>query len=221
MTEFQDVLHLGISVPTQMLSHGKNFMKRIVATLLVFIIALPVAAQNSAPASSNFPRQLPVELPTEKPGEIAKPSTPLITPETPPTSPSPIEKVQKKSSSNDQTGFKDKGSTTEKKATSLLEVTDQALIENKVVVSRVLVSKRGWLVIHGDVAGHPGPILGKVPLNAGESTNLAVTLIVPPKTQKLWAMIHVDEGKVGVYDFEIDGPLEQDGSIVAQPFSTK
>ncbi len=206
-----------------MLSHGKNFMKRIVATLVVFLIALPVAAQNSAPSSPNFPRQLPVELPTgqkEEKGEIAKPS-PLSTPETPPTSPSSIEKVQKKSSANDQTGFKDKGSTTEKKATSLLEVTDQALIENKVVVSRVLVSKRGWLVIHGDVAGHPGPILGKVPLKVGEYTNLAVTLIVPPKTQKLWAMLHIDEGKPGVYDFEIDGPLEQDGSVVAQPFSTK
>jgi hypothetical protein len=207
-----------------MLSHGKIFMKRTVASLLVFIIALPVAAQTSAPSSPNFPRQLPVELPTGKTGEIAKPSTPLNPPETPSTSPSPIEKVQKKSSSADQTSqtsSQDKGSTTGKTATSLLEVTDQGLIENKVVVSRVVISKRGWLVIHGDVAGHPGPILGKVPLNAGESTNLAVTLIVPPKTQKLWAMLHVDEGKPGVYDFEIDGPLEQDGSVVTQPFSIK
>jgi hypothetical protein len=81
--------------------------------------------------------------------------------------------------------------------------------------------RRGWLVIHGDVRGQPGPILGKMPLNVGEYTNVSVVLIVPPKSEKLWAMLHVDEGKLGLYDFAVDGPLEQGGSVVMAPFSTK
>ena len=128
--------------------------------------------------------------------------------------------MQKKSPT-EKTGSKEKGATQEKIVTAALEVTDQNLQENRVVISRVSMAKQGWLVIHGDVRGQPGPILGKVPLNAGEFTDVPVVLIVPPKSEKLWAMLHVDEGKLGLYDFGVDGPLEQGGSVVMMPFNAK
>lgn len=189
-------------------------MKRTVAFLVFLGLAFPLAAQTSPQTPTDSPGQLPVEMPA---GGTVKPSTLPNTPAPSKASPSPVEKMQKKSST-DNTGSRDKGNAKVKTTIASLEVADQNFQDNKVVVSRVTLPKQGWLVIHGDVSGQPGPILGKVSVKAGESTNVAVTLIVPPKTKKLWAMLHVDEGKLGVYDFEIDGPLEQDGSVVTKPF---
>jgi hypothetical protein len=131
-----------------------------------------------------------------------------------------VEEMQKKGPT-EKTGSKEKGTAKGKIVTAALEVTDQDLQDNKVVVSRVRMPIRGWLVIHGDVGGQPGPILGKVPLNVGEFADVPVVLIVPPKSEKLWAMLHVDKGKPGLYDFGIDGPLEQGGSVVMMPFTAK
>jgi hypothetical protein len=187
-------------------------MKR---TLVPFLtLALVLGVQTNLQASPDSPGQLPVEIPS---GDSVKPSTPANPPDTQSTSPSPVEKMQKKSPT-EKTGSKEKGTAKEKIVTAALEVADQKLQENKLVVSRVSMSKPGWLVIHGDVRGQPGPILGKVPLNVGEFTDVPVVLIVPPKSEKLWAMIHVDEGKLGLYDFGVDGPLEQGGSVAMMPF---
>jgi hypothetical protein len=193
-------------------------MKRTLVSFLT--LALFLAVQTNLQASPDSPGQLPVEIPS---GDSSKPSTPANPPETQgtqSTSPSPVEKMQRKSPT-EKTGSKGKGTAKEKIVTAALEVTDQKLEENKVVVARVSMSRQGWLVIHGDVRGQPGPILGKVPLNVGEFTDVPVVLIVPPKSEKLWAMIHVDEGKLGLYDFGIDGPLEQGGSVVMMPFTAK
>ena len=188
------------------------------STLVSFLtLALVLVVQTNLQASPESPGQLPVEIPS---GSSVTPSTPPNMPGTQSTSPSPVEKLQKKSPM-EKTGSKEKGTTKEKIITAALEVTDQKLQENKVVVSRVSMPIRGWLVIHGDVGGQPGPILGKVPLTVGEFTDVSVVLIVPPKSEKLWAMIHVDKGKLGLYDFGVDGPLEQGGSVVMMPFSAK
>jgi hypothetical protein len=184
---------------------------------LLLTSALFLVVQTNLQAAPDSPSQLPVELPSE--GKV-EPSAPSSAPGAQPTSPSPLEKMQKKVPA-EKTGSRGKGTVKEKIGTAALEVTDQKLQDNKVVVSRVSMSRRGWLVIHGDVRGQPGPILGKMPLNVGEYTNVSVVLIVPPKSEKLWAMLHVDEGKLGLYDFAVDGPLEQGGSVVMAPFSTK
>ncbi len=183
---------------------------------LLLTSALFLVVQTNLQAAPDSPSQLPVELPSE--GKVD--STPSSAPGAQPTSPSPLEKIQKKVPA-EKTGSRGKGTVKEKIGTAALEVTDQKLQDNKVVVSRASMSRRGWLVIHGDVRGQPGPILGKMPLNVGEHTNVSVVLIVPPKSEKLWAMLHVDEGKLGLYDFAVDGPLEQGGSVVMAPFSTK
>ncbi len=189
-------------------------MKRTVVAFLSLVLSLTV--QTNLQASPDSPGQLPVELPSE--GGV-KPSTPVKEkePDKQSTSPNPVEPVQKESPTG-KTGSREKRTTKEKITTAVLEVTDQQLLENKVVVPRVIMSKPGWLVIHGDVSGQPGPILGKVSLKVGEFTNVSVALVVPPKSEKLWAMLHIDAGKRGLYDFGIDEPLVQDGSVVMMPF---
>jgi hypothetical protein len=193
-------------------SCDKNSMKRTLVSFLT--LALVLVVQTNLQASPDSPGQLPVEIPS---GRSVNPSTPPNAPGTQSTSPSPVEKMQKKSPT-EKTGSQEKGKAKEKIVTAAIEVTDQKLQENKVVVARVSMPKQGWLVIHGDVRGQPGPILGKVPLNVGEFTDVPVVLIVPPKSEKVWAMLHVDEGKLGLYDFGVDGPLEQGGSVVMMPF---
>ncbi len=188
-------------------------MKRSVVAFLS--LALSLTVQTNLQASPDSPGPLPVELP----GGV-QPSTPVKAkePDKQSTSPNPVEPLQK--NPTEKAGSREKGKTKGKITTAVLEVTDQQILENKVVVPRVIMSRPGWLVIHGDVGGQPGPILGKVALKVGEFTNVSVALLVPPKNEKLWAMLHIDEGKKGLYDFGVDGPLVQDGSILMMPFRT-
>jgi hypothetical protein len=195
-------------------SHDENFMK---SPAFLLASALFLVVQTNLQAAPDPPGQLPVELPSGGTEPVATPSN---APGAQSTSPSPAEKMRKRVPA-EKTGSRERVTAKEKVGTAALEVTDQQLQDSKVVVSKVSMPKRGWLVIHGDVRGQPGPILGKVPLSAGESRDVSVALIVPPKSEKLWAMLHVDEGKLGLYDFVIDGPLEQGGSVVMMPFSTK
>jgi hypothetical protein len=188
-------------------------MKRTVLAFLSLTLSLTV--QTNLQAFPDSPGPLPVELPSE--GSV-KPSAPVKNkePAKQSTSPNPVETLQK--SPTEKAGSREKRKT--KITTAVLEVTDQQILENKVVVPRVIMSRPGWLVIHGDVGGQPGPILGKVLLKVGEFTDVSVALLVPPKNEKLWAMLHIDEGKKGLYDFGVDGPLVQDGSILMMPFRT-
>ena len=77
------------------------------------------------------------------------------------------------------------------------------------------------MVIHADAEGKPGQVLGKTAVAAGETENVIVMLdrAVEPGTP-LWAMLHVDEGVQGVYEFPgTDGPVEIDGAVVMVPFT--
>jgi hypothetical protein len=188
-------------------------MKRTAVALLSLVLSLTV--QTNLQAFPDSPGPLPVELPS---GGNVQPSAPVRDrePAKQSTSPNPVELLQKSPTEKAGSKRRAKGKIT----TAVLEVTDQQILENKVVVSRVSMPRSGWLVIHGDVGGQPGPILGKVLLKVGEFTDVSIALLVPPRNEKLWAMLHIDEGKKGLYDFGIDGPLLQDGSVLMMPFKT-
>ncbi|RPI78255.1 MAG: hypothetical protein EHM41_25725, partial [Chloroflexi bacterium] len=48
--------------------------------------------------------------------------------------------------------------------------------DNSVLVPAVLSQAEGWLVIHADANGGPGPVLGWAPVVAGLNTNVAIDL---------------------------------------------
>lgn len=86
-----------------------------------------------------------------------------------------------------------------------------------VTASSVLSEGAGWLVIHADNAGAPGPVLGQTLLEAGLNTDVVVEL-EGDITPVLWPMLHVDTGEAGVYEFGTvegaDGPVRVGENVV-------
>lgn len=79
------------------------------------------------------------------------------------------------------------------------------------VADSVLSEGPGWLVIHSEADGGPGPVLGSAPVQAGLNTGVTVELSAEGLTPNLWPMLHVDTGEAGVYEFGtvegVDGPV--------------
>lgn len=99
-------------------------------------------------------------------------------------------------------------------------VSDQSSDGSTVVVDSVTAAAPGWIVIHLDNNGAPGPVIGQSAVEAGD--NLAVEVALDPALDSetaLWAMLHVDEGVAGEYEFPgPDVPVQADGAIVMEPF---
>lgn len=76
---------------------------------------------------------------------------------------------------------------------------------NTVIVTWVSAGVPGWVSIHADASNRPAsPVLGYVAVPRGISNNLAVRLNTSKLTPQLWALLHVDKGQIGV--FEYPGP---------------
>jgi len=105
---------------------------------------------------------------------------------------------------------------------------DQDVMDNTVVLSSVTVNKTGWVVIHADNGDGPVvPEIISVPkqVEAGTTSNVEVQLLNSAGVNdgdKLWIMLHTDDGVMGEYEFDgsngLDGPIIDDsGNVVTSP----
>ncbi len=84
-----------------------------------------------------------------------------------------------------------------------------------VSVPRVESPVDGFVIIHEDMAGAPGPILGLAPIPAGVSTDVEVELDRPvADAETLHAMLHFDAGVAGTYEPGVDLPATRMGAPV-------
>lgn len=93
---------------------------------------------------------------------------------------------------------------------------DADVNNNKVVITEVRAAADGWLVIHNDngMGGIVLPgIIGKTMVSKGINTNVEVELdanVTYTSGQLLFPMLHLDNGQIGVYEFDgnsaFDGP---------------
>jgi hypothetical protein len=98
-------------------------------------------------------------------------------------------------------------------------VNDQEIVSGTVVVAQVISSGPGWIVIHADQDGQPGPVIGHSAVIDGENSNVVVDIDTANATQTLYAMLHTDAGQVGTYEFPgPDGPVQVDGQVVTPAF---
>ncbi len=98
-------------------------------------------------------------------------------------------------------------------------VVDQDVVDGQVVVARAVINGPGWIVIHADANGSPGPVIGFSPLTPGINANVAIDVEADGLTDILYAMLHVDEGTVGEYEFPgADGPVILNGAPITPPF---
>ncbi len=107
----------------------------------------------------------------------------------------------------------------------LVEVSDQTQLNNGVTIASVKSPENGFIVIHaGSTSGTPAEVLGFTPVQAGENTNVMVTLDksatgTVEDGDKLWAMLHYDRGTEGTYEFPgTDIPVTVNGEVVMQSF---
>lgn len=98
-----------------------------------------------------------------------------------------------------------------------VEALEQAVDEDgQFVVSRVFALEDGWLVVYADDEGAPGEVLGHVPIEAGESSDVVVPLDAFGVTPVLHVRLHEDSGESGEFEYpQADEPLEVDGEEVA------
>jgi S-layer glycoprotein len=91
-----------------------------------------------------------------------------------------------------------------------------------IVIASVTLPSPGFIAIHGDAEGEPGPVVGHSDLlPAGDSTDVTVTLDEPlTESGTLWPMVHIDINENGEYEFfppdeTIDTPGMDDAGGVA------
>jgi plastocyanin len=102
-----------------------------------------------------------------------------------------------------------------------LAVADQPIIDGMVTVQSAHTDTPGWIVVHADADGRPGQVLGFAYIPDGTSENVMVPVALEAATERLFAMLHIDEGEAEVYEFPgPDGPVMLDGNPFAAPFST-
>lgn len=105
----------------------------------------------------------------------------------------------------------------------LISAWDQFVTDGTVTVASVVAQVDGWIVIHSDNDGRPGPVLGASQVSAGQNSDVVVELS-GDATNVLWPMLHVDTGAVGEYEFGTvegaDGPVVVGGTVAVTPFWT-
>jgi plastocyanin len=78
-------------------------------------------------------------------------------------------------------------------------------MDGTVIIAEVVSDGPGWLVIHAQADGKPGPILGYSPVADGSNADVAVGIDAASATEILYAMLHSDAGEPGIWEFP-DGP---------------
>ncbi len=101
-------------------------------------------------------------------------------------------------------------------------VSNQDASGGEVSISRVSSADTGWLVIHAARNGGPGPVIGFAQVEAGNNSDLSVEIELGKATRQLYAMLHIDAGILGEYEFPgDDGPARNGESIVISPFTAE
>jgi hypothetical protein len=102
------------------------------------------------------------------------------------------------------------------KVTGTLSASDQASDGMTIKVDSVSISGApGWVAVHTDLDGKPGPVVGKKAIPMGESKNVVITLDKAVTAGAYWPMLHVDAGTVGTYEFPgPDVPVMSGSDIV-------
>jgi hypothetical protein len=102
--------------------------------------------------------------------------------------------------------------------TASIDASDQTTDGTSITVAGATIAGiDGWVVVHRDADGAPGPIVGRTALPEGTATDLDVTFDEPVVSGDYWPMVHIDAGAAGTFEFPDGGDVpvtDEDGDIV-------
>jgi len=86
---------------------------------------------------------------------------------------------------------------------SSISADEQSSDGSMIVIASINLPSPGFIAVHGDADGAPGPVIGNSEvLPAGQSTDVVVTLDSPlSATGMVFPMVHIDIDGDAVYDF--------------------
>ncbi len=97
-----------------------------------------------------------------------------------------------------------------------IDVADQSSDGTTITVDAVnITGAAGFIAVHQDADGAPGPVVGHAAIPEGDSSAVVITLDAPVTTGSFWPMLHLDAGAIGTYEFPgPDGPVKSGSDIV-------
>jgi len=105
-----------------------------------------------------------------------------------------------------------------------LVMSDQAAADGTINITNALIDGPGWLALHSDNNGAPGPVVATALLHGGANWN--VKLALPDGTAAgttFFPMLHYDDNTVGTYEFgDVDGadaPVFVGGNVIFAPLA--
>lgn len=97
---------------------------------------------------------------------------------------------------------------------------EEDVMDEVIVIDRVVVAEPAWVVVHADENGAPGSVIGYVPVVPGETTALEVDVDPTDATETLYVMLHRDLGTEGTFEFPgADEPLTMDDEVIVTSFA--
>lgn len=124
---------------------------------------------------------------------------------------------------NENPSIESKGSpkaSEEASMASYVTAADQTSDGMSITVAEVEIHEAdgGFIAVHIDQSGAPGPVVGHTALlKTGENKNVVVKLDAKQATGDYWPMLHSDSNKNGTYDFPTGGadpPVKDDKGMV-------
>ena len=104
--------------------------------------------------------------------------------------------------------------------TPSVSVSDQDASSGTVTIDEVIAAQLGWMVIHAGDNGSPGPVIGFTQVQEGTNSDVSVEIDLDAATETLFAMLHIDAGTAGEYEFPGDDvPERANDAVVVTPFT--
>jgi hypothetical protein len=103
-----------------------------------------------------------------------------------------------------------------------IQVRDQAVVNGQIQIRNVISINNGWVAVYDDYDG-PDKEVGYIPVKAGESRNLKITINNQEKNKYFYAALHEDTDQIGTFDYpDSDAPVyDQSGQFVMARFLVK
>lgn len=107
-------------------------------------------------------------------------------------------------------------------ASGSVDAQDQTSDGTTLTVRQVTLDgvERGFIGLHKDLDGKPGPVVGVAEITRGSSNDVVVTLDERTTTGAFWPMLHVDNGRIGEYEFPTtpgaDLPVKDGDAVVME-----